>query len=76
MENLIRMIIKAMVDAPEEVMVKEIESQWVSIYEIKVAKTDTGKVVGKHGRNAEALRTIVNAISAKHRRRSLLQILD
>ena len=54
-EKLIRAIVNAMVDAPNEVAVNRIEGSQITIYEIKVAKTDVGKIVGRHGRNATAL---------------------
>lgn len=75
MEELIRLVVTAMVDSPAEVVVKRIGSDNLSIYEVKVAKADIGKVVGKKGRNVEALRTIANAVSQKYRRRSLIEIL-
>ena len=75
METLIRSVVMALVDLPAEVSVKRIGNNHLSIYEIKVAKTDIGKVVGKQGRNIEALRTIINAVSKKHHQRSLIEIL-
>ncbi|MFZ7128629.1 MAG: KH domain-containing protein [Desulfobacterales bacterium] len=76
MEDLIRIMIKALVDFPDDVVVQKIGSNSIAVYEIKVAKADMGKVVGKRGRNADALRTIVSAASAKHRQRSILEILE
>jgi uncharacterized protein len=77
MEKLIRSIVTAMVDLPDEVLVNCVAGgNGVSIYEVKVAKTDTGKIIGKQGRNAEAMRTIINAVSTKNRRRSILEILE
>ncbi|MFZ7126730.1 MAG: KH domain-containing protein [Desulfobacterales bacterium] len=75
MQDLIRILVQALVDRPEKVVVSEVESDHVSIFEVSVDQTDTGKLIGKHGRNAEALRTLVNAVAAKHRRRTLVQIL-
>jgi uncharacterized protein len=77
MEELIRSILMAMVDAPEDVLVNRISgSNGLSIYEVKVSKTDTGKVIGKQGRNAAAIRTIIDAVSKKNHVRSLLEILE
>ncbi|MFZ7128255.1 MAG: KH domain-containing protein [Desulfobacterales bacterium] len=76
MENLIRIIVMALVDFPDEVAVKQVGSNHISIYEIRVAGCDTGKVVGKNGRNVQALRTIVNAVSSKQHCRSLIEILE
>ena len=67
-------MIQAMVDFPEQVEIFEIESGQSTILELKVAKVDMGKVIGKKGRNAEAIRTILNA--ASHRKRIILEILE
>lgn len=75
MEELIRIVVMAMVDLPADVSIRRTGSDHLSIYEIKVAKTDTGKVVGKQGRNIEAIRTIINAASKKCHQRSLIEIL-
>ena len=77
MEELIRMISMALVDAPDEVGVKRIKgTNGLSIYEIKVAKVDTGKIIGKNGRNAAAIRTIVDAASKRKNERSIIEILE
>jgi predicted RNA-binding protein YlqC (UPF0109 family) len=76
MKDLITNIAKALVDKPEEVMVTEIMSQHTSVIELKVAKEDIGKVIGKHGRTAEAMRNILMAASTKLRKRCILEILD
>ena len=76
MKDLITNIAKALVDKPEEVMVTEIMSQHTSVIELKVAKDDIGKVIGKHGRTAEAMRNILMAASTKLRKRCILEILD
>jgi predicted RNA-binding protein YlqC (UPF0109 family) len=64
------------VDKPEEVVVTEIEGQQTSVIELKVAKEDIGKIIGKQGRTALAMRTILTAASAKIRKRSVLEILE
>ena len=63
MKNLIEYISKALVDKPEEVIVTEIEGEQTSVIELKVAKEDLGKVIGKQGRTARAMRTILSASS-------------
>ncbi|MBU2498430.1 MAG: KH domain-containing protein [Proteobacteria bacterium] len=76
MTNLIANIAKALVDKPAEVVVTEIRGQHTSVIELKVAKEDIGKVIGKHGRTAEAMRNILMAASTKLRKRCILEILD
>lgn len=76
MKDLIRMIAMALVDYPEKVEVTEIGNGNVIIYEIQVAKSDTGKLIGRQGRTVDAFRTLVNAASARSRRRAILQILE
>jgi uncharacterized protein len=76
MKNLIEYISKALVDKPEEVIVTEIEGEQTSVIELKVAKEDLGKVIGKQGRTARAMRTILSASSTKLRKRSVLEIIE
>ena len=76
MKELIEFIAKSLVDHPEQVVVSEIEGEQTSVIELKVAKDDLGKVIGKQGRNARAMRTILSAASAKIRKRSVLEILE
>ena len=76
MKELIEYIAKALVDNPEEVSVTELEGQQASVIELRVAKEDIGKIIGKQGRTAAAIRTILNAASAKLDKRSVLQILE
>ncbi len=76
MKDLIADIAKALVDRPEEVVVTEIEGEQTSVIELKVAKEDIGKVIGKQGHTARAIRTILSAASAKLKKRSVLEILD
>ena len=75
MKDLIAYIAKAIVDEPAEVMVTEIKGKNTSVIELKVAKGDIGKVIGKHGRNADAIRYILMAASTKLRKRITLEIL-
>ncbi|HDG97944.1 MAG: KH domain-containing protein [Deltaproteobacteria bacterium] len=76
MKDLIAYIAKALVDKPEEVEVKEIEGEQTSVIELKVAKEDLGKVIGKQGRTARAMRTILSAASTKINKRSVLEIIE
>jgi uncharacterized protein len=76
MKELIEFIAKALVDKPEEVLVTEIEGEQTSVIELKVAKEDLGKVIGKQGRTARAMRTILSASSTKLRKRSVLEIIE
>jgi len=76
MKELITYIAKALVDKPEAVEVKEVEGEQTSVIELKVAKEDLGKVIGKQGRTARAMRTILSAASTKIRKRAVLEILE
>lgn len=76
MKELIEYMAKALVDDPEAVKVDEIEGQQVSVIELKVAKEDLGKVIGRQGRTARAMRTILSAASTKLRKRTVLEILE
>jgi predicted RNA-binding protein YlqC (UPF0109 family) len=76
MKELVEYIAKALVDKPEEVVVTEKEGIQTSVIELKVAKDDIGKVIGKHGRTAEAMRTIISAASAKKKKRCVLELIE
>lgn len=76
MQKLVEMIAKALVDKPEAVEVTEVEGEQTTVIELRVAKEDLGKVIGKQGRTARALRTILSAASTKIRKRSVLEILE
>jgi len=76
MKDLITYIAKALVDNPDAVAVTEIEGQQTSVIELKVAKEDMGKVIGKNGQTAIAMRVILNAVSTKLRKRSMLEIIE
>ena len=76
MKDLIAYIAKALVDKPEEVVVTEVEGRQISVIELKVAKEDIGKVIGKQGHTARAIRTILSAASAKIHKRSSLEIIE
>ncbi|MBW2368005.1 MAG: KH domain-containing protein [Deltaproteobacteria bacterium] len=76
MKELIKDIAQALVDNPEQVSVEEVEGNQTSVLELKVAKEDLGKVIGKQGRTARAMRTILNAASAKVKKRTVLEIIE
>jgi predicted RNA-binding protein YlqC (UPF0109 family) len=76
MKDLIGYIARALVDHPEQVSVSEIETTQTSVLELKVAKEDLGKVIGKQGRTARAMRTILSAASAKIKKRTVLEIIE
>ncbi len=76
MKDLIKYIAQALVDNPEHVSVEEVEGNQTSVLELKVAKEDLGKVIGKQGRTARAMRTILSAASAKVKKRTVLEIIE
>ncbi len=76
MKDLIEYIAKALVDEPDQVRVSEVEGEKTSVIELNVAKEDLGKVIGKQGRTARAIRTILSAASTKIRKRSVLEIIE
>jgi predicted RNA-binding protein YlqC (UPF0109 family) len=76
MKELIKYIAQALVDNPDQVSVEEVEGNQTSVLELKVAKEDLGKVIGKQGRTARAMRTILSAASAKLKKRTVLEIIE
>ena len=76
MKDLINNIAQALVDHPEQVSVSEVTGDQTSVLELKVAKEDIGKVIGKQGRTARAMRTILSAASAKINKRTVLEIVE
>jgi len=74
--GLVEIMVKSLVDHPDEVELREIEGEKSTILELKVTKDDIGKVIGKHGRIARAIRTIINASATKSGKRVVLEILD
>ena len=76
MKDLIGYIAQALVDHPEQVNVNEVEKDQTDVLELKVAKDDIGKVIGKQGRTARAMRTILSAASAKTKKRTVLEIVE
>ncbi len=76
MRNLIEVIAKSLVDKPEEVKILEIDGERTAVFELRVAKEDLGKVIGKQGKTARAIRTIVNATATKLKKRAVLEIIE
>ena len=76
MKDLILMIAKSLVDKPDEVDVKEVKGDKTTVLELKVAKEDLGKVIGKQGKIANAISTILNATATKLKQRAVLEILE
>jgi hypothetical protein len=76
MKELVEHIAKALVDKPEEVSVKVVEGEQVVVLELRVAPSDLGKVIGRQGRTARSLRTILNAAGMKLHKRFTLEILE
>ncbi len=76
MKNLVTEIAKALVDIPEEVAVREIQGEQVTVLELRVAPSDLGKVIGKQGRTARSIRTLLGAAGMKLNRRFTLEILE
>ncbi|MFH2218105.1 MAG: KH domain-containing protein [Pseudomonadota bacterium] len=76
MKDLIKRIVQALVDHPEQVSISEVEGKQITVLELRVAKADIGKVIGKQGRTAQAIRTILNAASGKIKKRTVLDILE
>ena len=76
MKELVEAIAKALVDIPDQVQVRAIEGEQVTVFELRVHKTDLGKVIGRQGRTARAIRTILTAAGMKLRKRLTLEILD
>ena len=76
MRALVELVVKSLVDMPDEVKVTEVVGTSVHVLELRVAKDDIGKVIGKHGQTVSAIRTILNAISAKLRKHVVLELLE
>lgn len=76
MEDLVKKMAQALVDSPGEVTVSEVAGQAVSVLEVRVAKSDMPKIIGKHGKNAEAIRTVISAAGQKIGRRYMVEIVE
>jgi len=76
LKELVETMVRALVDVPDEVKVSEIAGEQTTVFELVVAKGDLGKVIGKQGKTAKALRTILTGASTKLRKRSVLEIVE
>jgi predicted RNA-binding protein YlqC (UPF0109 family) len=76
MKKMIQLIAQALVDQPEHVSVKEIGGPHTAIFELTVAKVDIGKIIGKQGRTVGAMRTLLSAVSAKAKKRTVLEVVE
>ncbi len=76
MKELVEKMAKALVDKPEDVVVNEIDGEKTTVYELRVASSDLGKVIGKQGKTARAMRTILSAAGTKIGKRCVLEILE
>ena len=76
MKELIQFIAQELVDFPDRISVEEIEGNQTSVIELRVAKEDLGKIIGKQGRTARAMRTLLIAASAKVKKRTVLEIIE
>lgn len=76
LKELLEVMTRALVDLPEQVKISEIIGEQTTVFELLVAKEDLGKVIGKQGKTAKALRTILTAASTKLRKRSVLEIVE
>lgn len=76
MEELIKFIAQQLVDQPGDVLVSKVEGSNTTVLELRVGKGDVGKVIGKEGRTAQAMRTLLSAVSSKARKRTVLEIIE
>ncbi|MBN2383926.1 KH domain-containing protein [bacterium] len=76
MKDLVEFIVKALVDNPDQVTVSEIEGEKTTVIELRVAQEDLGKVIGRQGRTARAIRTLLTAAATKDKKRIVLEILE
>ena len=76
MKQFIETIVKNLVDHPDQVSVAEVDGEKTTVYELRVGPGDLGKVIGKKGRTASAIRTLISAASAKKGKRAMLEILE
>ncbi len=76
MKEFIELIVKQLVDNPDKVEVSEVDGERTTVYELRVGEGDLGKVIGKRGKTAGAIRTLISAASAKKGKRAMLEILE
>jgi|TARA_B100000073_G_C23674711_1_gene550075 hypothetical protein len=74
--DLIKLIVSSLVDSPDEIQITEVAGDSTTVYELKVAKDDLGKIIGKQGKTAKAIRTLLGAAAAKDKRRAVLEIIE
>ena len=74
--DLIKLIVSSLVDDPESIKITEVTGDSTTVYELKVAKDDLGKIIGKQGKTAKAIRTLLGAAAAKDKRRAVLEIIE
>ncbi len=75
-KEFVEYLVKLIVDKPEEVEISEKRGEQVIIFEVRANKQDFGKILGKHGKNIQAIRTLVNSVSAKAGKRSIIEIIE
>ena len=76
LKDLVEYVVKRLVDKPDEVSVSEISGEQATIVELRVASEDLGKVIGKEGKTARSIRTLLHAIATKEKKRAVLEILE
>jgi predicted RNA-binding protein YlqC (UPF0109 family) len=76
MKELVLYLAKSLVNHPEEVEVKEIQGETAAILELRVAKEDLGRIIGKQGRTAKSIRTLLNAVASRTNRKIVLEIVE
>jgi predicted RNA-binding protein YlqC (UPF0109 family) len=76
MKEFVEYVVKALVDYPDEVSVREVDGERTVVFELRLNKTDIGKVIGKNGRTISALRSLLTSAAAKHGRRAVLEIIE
>ncbi|HBY21203.1 MAG: hypothetical protein A2Y24_01060 [Clostridiales bacterium GWE2_32_10] len=76
MKNVLELIVKSLVDHPEQILITEISGEKGAILELKVAEEDMGKVIGKQGKVAKSIRTVIKAIAAREGKRVIVEIIN
>ena len=74
--DLIKLIVSSLVDSPDDIGITEVAGDSTTVYELRVAKDDLGKIIGKQGKTAKAIRTLLGAAAAKDKRRAVLEIIE
>jgi hypothetical protein len=76
MKEFIEHIVRALVDSPDDVRLSEVQGERTTVFELRVGEGDLGKVIGKKGQTAKAIRILISAVSAKQGKRAMLEILE